>query len=194
VETAAPFLYFRKNRLYARIPMPSSLRKISSDDELYAAAVHALARRPHSVHEMRLYLERRAADANAVARIMTRLKEHKYLHDARYARQFVRNRAEVRRQGKFRIARDLRARGVPDKYIESALEEMGHKVDEGEVVRTRIARRLKTLRGPFDQRRAASLMQSLLRAGFSSETIRREIRTATKAEIPETPNESCSEE
>jgi regulatory protein len=188
------YLYFYENRPYARHSMRSSPRTISSEDELYAAAVNALARRAHSVHEMRVYLERRAEDAEAVPRIMARLKERKYLDDARYARQFVRLRTEVRRQGKFRIARDLRGRGVPDKHIESALEEMGKDVDEAAVVRTRIARRLKTLRGPFDQRRAASLMNSLLRSGFSSETIRREIRAATKAEVPEVTGESPSEE
>jgi regulatory protein len=165
--------------------MRSSPRKISTEDDLYVAALNALTRRPHSVHEMKVYLERRTADPAFVPQIMARLKDHKYLDDARYARQFVRTRATVRNQGKFRIARDLRARGVPDRHIESALKEMGEEIDEGAVVRARIARRLKTLRGPFDRRRAAAIMNSLLRAGFSSETIRREIRAATRAEIPE---------
>ena len=103
--------------------MRNSPRKLFTDDELYTAAVNALARRAHSVYEMRLYLERRAADKEAVPRVMSRLKERNLLDDARYARQFVRVRSEIRRQGRFRIERDLRARGVPDKHIEAALDE-----------------------------------------------------------------------
>lgn len=165
--------------------MRSSPRKISSENELYTAAINALARKSRSVHEMKVYLEERAEDPAFVPQIMARLKDHKYLDDARYARQFVRTRTAVRSQGKFRIARDLRSRGVPDRHIESALAEMAEEVDETTVVRARVLRRLKTLGGPFDQRSAASLMSSLLRAGFSSETIRREIRAVTKAQVPD---------
>jgi regulatory protein len=173
--------------------MRSSPRKISTEDDLYIAALNSLTRRPRSVHEMKVYLEQRAADPAFVPRIMARLKDHKYLDDARYARQFVRARAAVRKQGKFRIARDLRARGIPDHHIESALKEMGEEIDESAVVRARIARRLKTLRGPFDRRRAAAIMNSLLRAGFSSDTIRREIRAATKTETPDVTDEPPAE-
>ena len=45
------------------------------------------------------------------------------IDDARYAKQFTRQHAEIRKQGKFRIARELRARGIPDRHIDTALEE-----------------------------------------------------------------------
>jgi len=171
--------------------MRSSARKLSGD-ELYAFAVQSLARRAYSVHEMRTYLERCADDKGAVQQVLDRLKEHDYLDDARYARQFVRLRAENRKQGAFRIARDLRARGVPDRHIEAALAERAAGSSENEVVRARLERRLKSLRGPLDERRTASLYRSLLRAGFSADTIRHELRVLTKArleELAETPGE-----
>jgi regulatory protein len=165
--------------------MRSSPRKLSGEDELYALAVHSLARRAYSVYEMRTYLERRADDKGVVKQVLDRLKEHDYLDDARYARQFVRLRAENRKQGAFRIARDLRARGVPDRYIEAALAERARQSNEGEVVRARLERRLKSLRGPLDERRTASLYRSLLRAGFSAGTIRQELRELTKVHVEE---------
>jgi regulatory protein len=85
-------------------------RKYSTDVELYAAAIGALARRAYSVHDMRIYLERRSTVEDAVPRILERLKQARFLDDKRYASQFVRMRTEIRRQGRFRIARDLRAR------------------------------------------------------------------------------------
>jgi SOS response regulatory protein OraA/RecX len=115
-----------------------------------------------------------------------------YLDDARYARQFVRLHTELRKQGPFRIARDLRARGVPDRHIEAALAERSVESDEGALVRERLERRIKSLRGPLDERRVASLYRSLLRAGFSADTIRRELSALTKepsGKLPVNSNE-----
>ena len=102
--------------------MRFSTRKLASEDDLYTAAINGLARRAYSVFEMRTYLERRAEDKEAIKSILERLKELNYLDDARYARQFVRQHTELRKQGAFRIARDLRARGVPDRHIESSYD------------------------------------------------------------------------
>jgi regulatory protein len=174
--------------------MRSTPRKVSSETDLYASAINGLARRAYSVHEMRLYLERRAEDKNAVRPILERLKQNSYLDDARYARQFVRNRVEIRKQGSFRIARDLRARGVPDRHIEAALAERAAEADDSGLVRARLSRRLKSLRGPLDERRKASLYRSLLRAGFSSDTIRRELRSVANVAMDDVPETSPDEE
>ncbi|MGH9866444.1 MAG: regulatory protein RecX, partial [Candidatus Acidiferrales bacterium] len=80
-------------------------------------------RRAYSVYEMKQMLGRRTDDDNLLRNVMDRLKSAKMIDDERFAKQFVRQRTEIRRQGKFRIARDLRARGVPDRHIESALTE-----------------------------------------------------------------------
>jgi len=167
-------------------------RKLNSETDLYNAALRALMRRAHSVYEMRRSLERRAEDKTLVRRVLDRLKQGGLLDDARYARQFARVHAESRRQGKFRIARDLRGRGIPDRHIEPALEEVFQENDEAAMVRKRIDRKLKSFRGPhsdktIDDRRLASIYRSLLRAGFTSDVIRRELRAATKEDVPELP-------
>lgn len=165
-----------------------SPRKFATEQELYAVAVRALMRRAHSIHEMKKYLEQRAEDANQVKPVLARLRELKYLDDARYAHDFARTHAKLRRQGRFRITRELRARGVADQHIEAALDKVFEETDEASLVRTRLQRRLAHIRGPLDQRKIASLYGSLLRAGFSSDIIRAELRIAVKTseeEIPE---------
>ncbi len=169
-------------------------RKLATDEQLYTAALRALMRRAHSVSEMRQALERRALDQSAVRRVLQRLKEQKLLDDARYARQFARYRTESRRQGRFRIARDLRARGVPDRHIEAALEEVSAETDEAALVRKRLERRLKNLRGSLDQRKFASLYRSLLRAGFSADVIRAELRSVTREHLPDIAEVSSDDE
>jgi regulatory protein len=172
--------------------MRSSQRKLTTEEQLYAAALRALMRRAHSVYEMRKLLERRATDEKMVRPVLTRLKERKYLDDARYALEFARSRTQTRRQGRFRIARELRTRGIPDRHLEAALDAVFAVTDEATLVRARLKRKLATMRGALDERKIASLYRGLLRAGFSGDVIRTELRAATKAavdELPETPAE-----
>jgi regulatory protein len=155
-------------------PVFGKPRKLDTESELYEVALRALMRRAHSVSEMKKLLARRASSNLLAQVVMARLKETGQLDDARFARQFVRQHMEIRRQGKFRIARDLRARGVPDTHIEAALEEIADQNDECAIVRKRIVSKLKMFRGEIDDRKMASMYRSLLRAGFSSDVIRRD--------------------
>jgi regulatory protein len=163
--------------------MRSSLRKLETEEELYAAALRALMRRAHSIHQMRDYLTRRADDTELVTSVVAKLRERAYLDDARYALDYARAHAQSRRQGRFRIARELRSRGVPDRYIEAAIDAVFAETDESGLIRARLKRRLAHLHGPLDRRKIASLYAGLLRAGFSSDVIRSEIRAATRASI-----------
>jgi regulatory protein len=159
-------------------------RKLDTEAELYDVAVRALMRRAHSVHDMKQKLERRSDNKLLVQVVMARLKENGQIDDARYAKQFARQRTEGRKQGKFRVARDLRARGIPDRHIEAALEEAAKETDEGAMVRQRIERKLRSYRGEIDEKKIASMYRSLMRAGFSADVVRRELRAVTREEVP----------
>jgi regulatory protein len=158
-------------------------RNIDSEPALYDAAVKILMRRAHSISEMKKALIRRTADEDLIQKVISRLRQNGLIDDARYAKQFARQRTEIRHQGKYRVARELRARGIPDRHIETAVEEAAANSDEGAMVRQRIARKLRLFRGQVDDRRIASLYRTLLRAGFSSDTIRRELKRATSEDL-----------
>jgi regulatory protein len=164
-------------------------RKLSTEHQLYLSAQRALMRRAYSLHDMRAYLERRAEDKDLIPAVIARLRELHYLDDARYALDFTRSRAHSHR-GRFRIARELRARGVPDKLIEAALNSVFAEIDEASLVRARIKRRLAHIRGRLDHRKLASLYRSLLTSGFSSDVIRAELRTVTHGDLPDLPDAS----
>jgi regulatory protein len=160
-------------------------RQLETEEELYDVALHALMRRAHSVQEMQKKLSRYTRNELLIRVVMARLKENGQLNDARYAQQFTRNRTQSRRQGQFRIARELRARGVAEVDINSALETSATESDPAAMVRQRIARKLKSNRGEIDDKKIASIYGSLLRAGFPSDLIRRELKRATREEVPE---------
>ena len=159
-------------------------KKLDTESELYDVALRALMRRPHSVNEMQKLLKRRASSGLLAQVVLARLKENGSLNDDRYAKQFARQRTEIRRQGKFRIARDLRARGVPDTHIQSAIEESADESAERAAIRHRIDRKLKLTRGEIADKKIASLYRSLLAAGFPSDAIRRELKSITQEELP----------
>ncbi|MGH9702315.1 MAG: RecX family transcriptional regulator, partial [Candidatus Acidiferrales bacterium] len=101
--------------------------------------------------------------------------------------------AQLRRQGRFRIARELRARGVPDRIIQAALENAFDETDEVSLLRTRLKKRLARIPGELDQRKLASLYRNLMAAGFSSELIRTELRAMTKKEGADLPDVSAED-
>jgi regulatory protein len=160
-------------------------RQLESEAQLYDAAIKILMRRAHSVSEMKKALARRSEDEKLVKSVVERLKRENLIDDARYAKQFVRFRTESRKQGQFRIARDLRARGVPDRHIETALKEAAVDSNPAAVIRQRIERKLRLTRGEIDEQKLASLYRSLLDAGFPSDLIRKEIHRITHEEMPD---------
>jgi len=166
----------------------SSPRRLETEQELYSAALRALMRRAHSIHEMRAYLERRAVEAESVDRVIARLREQKYLDDDRYALEFARLHAKARRQGRFRIARELRQRGVPDRHIDAALDSVFAETGEADLLRVRLKRKLAHVRGTLDQRHIARIYRSLLRAGFAADLIRSQLRGITSGDLPELPD------
>jgi regulatory protein len=170
------------------MPSHSNPRQLSTEQELYASALRALMRRAHSIHQMRDYLNARAEDKDLVSTVIARLRELNYLDDARYAAEFARQHAQFRKQGRFRISRELRTRGVPDRFIDAALESVFAEIDQAASVRARLKRKLAQTRGPLDRRKLASIYGSLLRAGFSSDVIRAELKQAAKEDLPQLPD------
>lgn len=160
-------------------------RQLETENELYDAALRALTRRAHSVEEMQKRLSRYTRNQLLVRVVMARLKENGQLNDQHYAQQFARNRTQSRKQGQFRIARELRARGLADSDINAALETCAAESDPAALVRQRIERKVKSFRGEIDDKRIASMYGSLLRAGFPAELIRSELKRLTRDEIPE---------
>jgi regulatory protein len=160
-------------------------RTIDSEPALYDAAVKILMRRAHSVSEMKKALIRRTADEGLIQKVIARLKQNGLIDDARYAKQFARQHTEIRHQGKYRVARELRARGVPDRHIEAALADAAKETDEAAIVRQRLERKLRSFRGEIGENKMASMYRSLLRAGFSADVVRRELKALTREEVSE---------
>jgi regulatory protein len=94
--------------------------------DIRLAAMNLLARREHSLWELRRKLKRRFGDEQLLAAELTRLAEQNLQSDVRFAESFVRHRVG-RGCGPLRLRREMRERGLSDSEIALALD--GAEVD-----------------------------------------------------------------
>ncbi len=83
--------------------------------------MNLLARREHSLAELRLKLRRRFPDEMAVETELQKLVAEKLQSDARYAESFARQRA-TRGYGPSRVRQEMREKGLSDQVVSAALE------------------------------------------------------------------------
>jgi regulatory protein len=148
--------------------MPRSKRNLTDESSLYDYAIAALARRMHSVAELKRKLRTRCPEETTIDRVVTRLKEHKYLGDAGFAAAYSTFRRDNQKFGRRRVTTDLKVKGVHADVIEKAVDEAYASVNEAELARAFLER--KRLKKPQNNREAARIFRALMRAGFGIAT------------------------
>lgn len=146
-------------------------KRTSCADQAY----RYLARRDHSVHELRRKLEGKGYAEDEVERTLNGLVEKGYLNDEAYCKNYGAARLRRMRLGPARIRRDLTRKGFDEKLVDTAVDEMyGGGEAEMDVARDAAARKLRSLGpgvGAEEARR--KIYGHLVRRGFSGETARR---------------------
>jgi regulatory protein len=133
----------------------------------YQRALRRLARRDHSVAELRRALVERGHDAGEVEAALERLRVERYLDDAGFAERFARSRMAHQGLGRLRVRQALRQRGVDRGTTETGIEGALREVDEREIL-DRLARRYWRQHVRVDPtRRLPRLWAFLVRRGFA---------------------------
>ena len=136
-----------------------------------------LARRPYSVAEMRLALERKFDVAEQVAAAIVRLRELGLLDDKRFAEQYASSLARNRSFGRRRVERELKAKLVDYRYIEPALHQAFEETSERIALEQALDKKLRGLHLPLSPSKVYALCRSLLRLGFRSDDIMKVVRS-----------------
>jgi|SRR5215831_440835 len=147
---------------------PKQSHQLNDENILYDHAVRALARRMHSVAELKRKLRIRCADEAVIEGVIQRLKDQKYLNDSTYAAAYSAFRRDNEKFGRRRVVTDLKIKGVHAEVITKAVDEAYREVNEPEQARAFLKR--KRLKKPESNREAARVFHALLRAGFSMAT------------------------
>ena len=154
--------------------MPFKRTKRVYDEELlYEYAVGALGRRMRTVAEIKRLMRSRVGDQPhgdlLIEVVVARLKLYKYLNDTTYAESYTRFRKENEKFGRLRVTQDLKAKGVHGDIIEGAVHAAYDEVNEEQLAREFLQR--KRMIKPENQKQAARVFRTLMRAGFPSRTI-----------------------
>jgi regulatory protein len=134
----------------------------------YQRALGRLARRDHSVAELRRALAARGHAAGEIEAALERLRRERYLDDASYAERFARSRLAHHGHGRGLIRQGLRQRGVARSTTEAGLAAALGEVDEKAVLDA-LARRYWRQHARLEPlRRLPRLWAFLLRRGFAA--------------------------
>lgn len=140
---------------------------------LYEYAVGALGRRMRSVAEIKRLMRNRVGKQEdgqvLIDAVIQKLKEQRYLNDTNYATVYSSLRKENEKFGRMRVVSDLKAKGVHSDVIEKTVGATYEGVDEEKLARDFMAR--KRLKKPEDQKQAARIFRTMVRAGFSARVI-----------------------
>lgn len=145
-------------------------------------AVKALTRKMRTVRDLKRLMRTRVEEGEVgerrMDRVVARLKDLNYLSDPRFAADYTRLRQENEKFGQRRVRQDLVQKGVHKDLIASTLATAYEDVDEVELAKAYIARkRMKRPEGEDAKKQAARVMGRLMRAGFSSATIFKVLRS-----------------
>ena len=100
------------------------------ENALFDFALRALGARGHSISDLKRKLQRRAAEPVFIDAVMSRLKQHGYLNDRKYADSFTASRKEGHGFGRERVLRELHGKQVPRIVAEQAVKEAYESSDE----------------------------------------------------------------
>ena len=164
----------------------AELEAESQFGKLYARTLEYCLARPHSVHEVRDYLQRKTVtrryksrltgqikeclgvDQSVADRILVRLREKGYVNDEAFARWWVENRNIIKGASKRKLSSELAAKGVDHALIKRILAE-SDRSDLQELTKIIIKKRYRY----SDEQK---FIAYLARQGFSYDDIKQALR------------------
>ena len=160
---------------------------MSLEEPAEAEALRMLARRPVTVHEVQRRLSDRGHDEEAIRCVVERLLERSYLNDLELSIQFICTRAARLGQGRQRLLRELRQRGVEAAVAERAWELAlsQEQLDPAETLRRRARKEIDRRGGALDLRGYQRVYNVLLRAGFEPRSVSNELAPHRRATDPD---------
>ena len=155
-------------------------------ERTFQRAVKLLAAKPRSVAELReRLLEKEWTNGEIVEAVLAKLGEYGYLNDERFAFSYASYRVRQKPMGRQRLKRDLQLKKVDRATADEALRLVFEETPEEELIDRAIKKRTR-LRGlPHTRAEIKSLIDHLLRQGFSYELIAGKVRAISAADVDE---------
>lgn len=153
-------------------------------------AVKLLAAKARSVEELRQrLLEKEYASAEIVEAVLEKLKEYDFLNDERFAVGYASFKVRQQAIGRRRLQRALELKKVDREVADEAIRQVLEQTPENELIDRALSKRLRLRGRPKTRAETKSLLDHLLRQGFSYELVNEKVRAASAADIDEDETE-----
>jgi len=126
-----------------------------------------LARREHSVAEIRSRLLDREHPGDEIDAAIGRLLETHALDDSRVARAYARTALTVKGRGRLRVQRELQVMGIAREIAGEAIADVFGDLDERALIDKAIQKKLRGGRKLVTLQERARVYQFLMRQGFT---------------------------
>jgi len=144
---------------------------VDDRDLCYASSLRILKYRFNSTAELRRKLRSKGFDRETIEATLARLREEKWLDDARFAAAFVRTQA-LKRKGRRRIRRELMGAGVDDATIANAVAENVDAEGERERAAAAAQKRLPILARRYGSEDVRNKLRAyLLKQGYEASLV-----------------------
>lgn len=165
---------------------PRQINPEKARERTFQRAVKLLAAKPRSVAELReRLLEKEWTNEAIVETVLTKLGEYGYLNDERFAFGYASYRVRQKPLGRQRLKRDLQLKKVDRETADEALRLVFEETPEAELIVRAIEKRVRLRGRPKTRAEVKSLIDHLLRQGFSYELISTKVRAISAADIDE---------
>jgi regulatory protein len=143
----------------------------------FEAGVRLLARRPHSIAELRKVLRSKFREETPIKEAIAKLRQLGLLDDRKFALQYSSFLVRHRSFGPDRIRRELQLKRVGEPAIEAALAQVYDEIPQQQILERVLDKKLRSVRLPLTVPKFYSLCQSLRRLGFRSDAIMKAMRS-----------------
>lgn len=159
---------------------PSLLGEIVDKENKWAIReymLRLLGRRDHARNELRDKALRKEFPSGVIEEVLDELSEKNYINNLGFAKKFTRDKFEFNKWGINKIRSELFRKGISEKEIIIALQEISSNKNINTVKQLILKNRSKFERVADPQKRKKKIFDFLLRKGYDSNTILKQIPT-----------------
>lgn len=138
-------------------------------------ALKYLATRPRTEKQIRDYLVSKRFEHTEIEETIARLKEANYINDPNFASGFARARSEYKYHGKYRLLRDLAARGISGDEAKAKVEEVLSPERATEQMEKAVEKWIRAHGRPSGFKEITRLHNYLFRLGYEPAAINKKL-------------------
>lgn len=152
-------------------------------DKFYLIATNFLSYRPRSEKEVRDKLEQKNTPAEIIEKIISRLKEQRFLNDEKFAKDWIHSRSTYRLKSKRIIKMELQKKGIDPEIIEKTLNSKDdEELSDSQQIKKLLEKRFSRYKDLPGDKLYQKLGGFLARRGFDWSTIKKSIDDILKSE------------